>query len=236
MAANGIFSRIALALVSGVMAVSLLALSWPRLRSSLVYQPTESVIGSYWRGAAIDIDRFPNLIEDAERAVEILDDARFHQGLSVLHYLHFLQLKAARAPERAVRNTLDKAHRATESALRRAPARSGLWLRLAEIRAITGASRRSVMEALLMSILMARVEPQLLIDRVRLGVRFLEPDDPDSADLVRDQFLLAWNMRRGALVQSLKTGAIDQDKVRRLLENNMPELLEQVEASVKRNS
>ena len=218
-----------LLLLTAVTAVYLLSLSWPRLRSSLAYVPVEAAIKNHWNSKPITTDRFVTLIESANRSLEILNDARYLQGLSLLYYLQYQYLVKSGAPDQDQIDALQRSLHATETTLARAPAKPGLWLRLARIRAWSGQTAQRVMDSLRMSIRVGRVEPRLLLGRVSLGVKILDRSDRNGETLVRDQIRLAWRLKQRDFIAALNAGSIKIGAIRGLLKNSDSEILEQME-------
>lgn len=220
---------LSLLLIVSLVALYLSYLSWPRLRSSLTYLPVESAISAHWQGQTIKGDRFQALIETANESVRILDDVRFHRGLSLLHYLYYLHLATAGAAKEVKDDSLRMSQRVTEGALRRAPARPELWLRLASIRSQLGEDARRVLGALTMSMLVAPVEPHLSVNRVQIGLRYANHADAETLSMLRDQVLLAWKMSRVELTARIKSGAIEFREIRALLQAEHYDKLEEME-------
>ena len=117
--------RLVLVLLVAAVAVALLSLAWPRLRSSLAYLPVETALKKHWHGEAIRPARYAELIASAEHSIAVHDQVRYREGLSWLYYLQALDLGAYTPEGQAA---LGEARRATVAVLERAPAKPAYWL------------------------------------------------------------------------------------------------------------
>jgi len=219
----------ALGLGSMALAVLLLALAWPRLRASIEYLPVETALGNYYSSGAIPTAQLEGLAQRARDALALHDHYRYWNGLSLLTYLRALDAATPawlRGP--ALHQSLD----AAEEAIQRAPARPQIWLRIATVRAHLGQAPERVIPPLKMSILTGRVEPTLLLPRLRLAYAYLPLLDLETRRLLRDQTLLAWRVDQREFVRDLGEGAIDFARVRQLLEQSDRALLKEMEAQL----
>jgi hypothetical protein len=80
-----------------------------------------------------------------------------------------------------------------------------------------------------MSIYTGRVEPVLLLSRLKLGFGLLAALDDEGKDLLRDQTLLAWQMQRPGLLRSLKRGDLNLLRIRSLLQQSHPDVIADLE-------
>ncbi|MBE9550403.1 MAG: hypothetical protein IMF09_13450, partial [Proteobacteria bacterium] len=79
---------LALLVVVAAIAIGTMSLSWPRLQASLTYLPVDTAINNYYKTQQIPNQQIPELIIRAEQAITEHDHYRYHEGLSLLHYLY----------------------------------------------------------------------------------------------------------------------------------------------------
>jgi hypothetical protein len=80
-----------LALVA-LLALSTLALAWPRMKASYRFIPVDLAIERYQESREIPSHRMRTLIGFARQAIEWNDHYRYREGLSFLHYLRGLDI------------------------------------------------------------------------------------------------------------------------------------------------
>jgi hypothetical protein len=210
-----------------LVALGVLALSWPRLLASVRYQPVDTALGRYYADSEIPTDRLLVLIRFANEAIGIHDHYRYHDGLSQLHYLRGLD---PQTPARERRDAYRLAEAGAVASLSRAPAQPATWLRLATIRWILRDEPEAVVEPWKMSVFTGRTDSSLHNRRVEMGLAHRAFLDAESVAMLRDQLLLAWRARPGALAQVLARRDPDLAVTRGLLEARDPAAFGEMEA------
>jgi hypothetical protein len=132
-------SRLVLLASVAFLSIFLLSLSWPRLQASLRFLPVDIGMARYYRDQQIPTDRLAVLIRFALEAIGHHDHYRYHNGLSLLHYLRALDVYT---PARERRDAYRQAEAAAMASLSQAPAQPAAWLRLSTIRWICTMNRR----------------------------------------------------------------------------------------------
>jgi len=210
----------------GLVALAVLSLAWPRFLASVRYQPVDAALARYYADNQIPSDRLLVLIRFAEEAVGIHDHYRYHDGLSQLHYLRGLDPQTA-ARER--RDAYRQAEAEAVASLSQAPAQPAGWLQLATVRWILREEPERVIEPWKMSIFTGRTHSSLYSRRVEMGLAHRAFLDAESVAMLRDQLLLAWRMRPGALAQVLARRDPQLSVTRGLLEASDPAALNEME-------
>ena len=208
-------------------ALSVLALSWPRLQASIRYLPVEIAIKRYYATREIPTDRLPVLISFSEQAVAHQDHYRYRDGLSMLHLLRAIDFKT---PALERRDAYASAASEAEASLQRAPSQPSLWLRLARLRWILHEEPEAVIAAWKMSIFTGRSTVPLVTQRVEIGIAFRADLDDEAVAMLRDQLLLAWRLKPGSLIQVLASRDRELEVTRELIENSDPSALTDMEA------
>jgi len=210
-----------------LVALAVLSLAWPRFLASVRYQPVDTALARYYADNQIPSDRLLVLIRFAEEAVGIHDHYRYHDGLSQLHYLRGLD------PQTAARERRD-AYRQSEgeaaASLSLAPAQPATWLQLATVRWILRDEPERIIEPWKMSIFTGRTDSVLYSRRAEMGLAYRAFLDTESVAMLRDQVLLAWRARPGALAQVLARRDPQLSVTRGLLEASDPAALNEMEA------
>lgn len=216
--------------MAGIAAV-VLALAWPRAVASIRYLPVEHALQDYYRTLHIPTERLPVLIRFAEQAIGYQDHHRFHDGLSLLHYLRALDIYTP-ALERIAE------YRAAEAAaaegLQRNPAQPSAWLRMAYIRWILRDEPEDVIEPWKMSVFTGRMDYGLILQRVEVGLAYRQELEEEGTAMLRDQLLLAWRMQPGSLMQLLSRQDDGLTGTRALIAATHPAALTEMEAWLER--
>jgi hypothetical protein len=209
----------------------MLSLSWPRLQASLRFLPVDIGIARYYKDREIPTDRLTVLIRFGDEAVGFHDHYRYHNGLSLLHYLRALDVYT---PARERRGAYRQAESAGMATLSRAPAQPAAWLRLATIRWILHDEPEAIIQPWKMSIFTGRTHSSLYTHRVEVGLAQRAFLDDEGVAMLRDQLLLAWKTRPGTLIQVLARRDRKLLTTRGLLEFTDPEALDEMEAWLER--
>ena len=208
-------------------ALSVLALAWPRLQASFRYLPVEIAIKRYYATREIPSDRLPVLIRFSEQAVADHDHYRYHDGLSLLHYLRAVD---PFTPALERREAYRQAEAEAMASLQRAPAQSSVWLRLATMRWILHDEPETIIQPWKMSIFTGRTDSALFGSRVEMGLAHREFMDAEAVAMLRDQLLLTWRARPSTLVRVLVRRDPQLTVTRGLLEGTDPTALAEMEA------
>ena len=215
------------ALVSiGLLAIAVVALSWPRFQASFRYLPVDIAISRYYTDHEIPSYRLAILVEFARQAIDRHDHYRYHDGLSLLHYLQALDPYTPALERRP-------AYRLAESeamiSLQQAPAQPAAWLRVATVRWVLHDEPETIIQPWKMSIFTGRTHSSLLAYRVDMGLSKHEFMDAEAVAMLRDQLLLAWRGQRGSLVRVLARRDRDLNITRELLAETDPAALSEME-------
>lgn len=220
-------SRFSLIIPATVLAIATLMLAWPRLQASFRYLPVDIAITRYHQDRQIPSDRLTVLIRFAREAIAYHDHYRYHDGLSLLHYLRALD---PYSPALERRDTYRQSEAEAANSLQRAPAQPSAWLRLATIRWILHDEPETIIEPWKMSIFTGRTHSSLFANRVEIGLAHYPFMDREAVSMLRDQLLLAWRARPGTLIQALARRDPELAVTRLLLTSTDPEALLEMEA------
>lgn len=216
-------------LAMGVLAfaAALVWLAWPRLHASVLYLPVDTALARFQATREMPAAQIEGLLGRVGEVAAIHPHYRYLDGASRLHYLR------AREPATAPwlrEPALHQAVLAAEASLRRAPAQPYAWLRIAQARAARGGGApESVVAPLKMSVFTGRVEPTLLLQRVELGYAYLPQLDAEARALLRDQTVLAWRVDERGFRARLAAGAIAGARLREVLGETQPAILDALE-------
>lgn len=219
-------ARYLLLAVVAIVTVGVLAMSWPRFQASFRYLPVDLAIKRYYVEREIPSYRLAVLIAFAEQAVQLHDHYRYRDGLSLLHYLQALD---PYTPALERRPAYRKSEAQARVSLSQAPAQSATWLRLAAVRWTLHDEPEAIIQPWKMSVFTARTNTSLLASRVELGLAYYLFLDQEGISMLRDQVLLAWRVKRGALVRVLARRDGSLDTTRMLLAETHPLALQDME-------
>ncbi len=224
---NAHSSRLSQIILIALLAAAVLTLSWPRLRASFRYLPVDIAIDRYYTDRQIPSDRLTVLIRFAGQAINYHDQYRYHDGLSLLHYLRALDIYT---PALERREAYHQAAFEAIEALKRAPSQPDTWLRLATIRTILHDDVEAIIEPWKMSIFTGRTHSTLLVPRVGIGLAALEFMNAEARAMLRDQLLLAWELKPAELLSVLQLHDPALMHTRGLLDGTDPAALGEMEA------
>jgi hypothetical protein len=210
-----------------LVSVAVLALSWPRLQASFRYLPVDIAISRYHSDQQIPSDRLEVLIDFTHQAIAYHDNYRYHDGLSLLHYLRGLDVFT---PALERREAYRQAAAEAMTSLLQAPAQPTAWLRLATLRWILHDEPETIIQPWKMSIFTGRTHSSLFAQRVEMGLAQREFMDQEAVAMLRDQLLLAWRARPGTLIRVLARRDRELVVTRALLASTDPEAVEEMEA------
>ena len=224
---NSQTSRLSRAILIALLGAAVLTLSWPRLQAGFRYLPVGIAIDRYYADRQIPSDRLTVLLRFAGEAIDYHDHYRYHDGLSLLHYLRGLD-RSTPALER--RDAYRQAGVEAGEALKLAPSQPVTWLRLATVRAVLRDDAEAIIEPWKMSIFTGRTHSTLLAPRVGIGLSQLQYMDQESSAMLRDQLLLAWELKPAELLRILQQYDRGLQKTRALIGGTDPAALEELEA------
>ena len=202
-------------------------LSWPRLQASYRYIPVDLAIKRYYSSRETPSDRLPVLIRFANEALGHKDHYRYHEGLSLLHTLKAID---SNTPPLERRDAYVTAEAEAIESLKKAPAQPQLWLRLSHIRWVLHDEPENIIAAWKMSVFTGRTEASLMVQRVEIGLAHHEFMDEEAVAMLRDQLVLAWRLKSGALAQVLSVRDSDLVLTQELLGGTDPTALEEMKS------
>jgi hypothetical protein len=221
-------SAITVALVA-ILAVSTLALAWPRLQAALTFLPVEAAIERYYLDHQPPYAALDDLIARATRSAMLQPQQRYWSGLVLLHYL---QANDATRPLYAQRESYEAAAAAADASLALAPVQPRTWLYRSLALGWLSFRDTGLADSFKASVYTGRVEPALLLTRLRLGYARLGQLDAEARGLLRDQTLLAWRLRERDFSVALRRGELDLRRVAVVLTPADAPLLQQMEDAV----
>lgn len=215
---------------AGIFAISavLVYLAWPRLHAALLFLPVDTAINNYYETGETPTQQLEGLQRRARESIAVHPHHRYHDGLSLLHFL------AAADPANPLhrrRQSFERSIEAASESLRRAPAQPRAWLRIAQARAWLRYPPDEVIAGLKMAVYTGRVEPSMFMTRLALGLSYLPRMDGEGRAMMRDQVLLAWQLRRGEFVRSVRAGEVKLRPVGQLLAEAHGEILDEIRSS-----
>ena len=221
--------RYTLVLTIWLPAVLLVALSWPRLKASVIYLPVDTAISKYWQTGKFENAQLGGLIDRAAKSIAIHDHYRYYEGMSDLKIL------SRKDMNRSVwqrRQDLEDSILAAEEVVRRAPVKPRMWLRIATAKELLVYPAEEIIPALKMSVFTGRVEPTLMLTRLELGLRLLPAMDEEAVRLLRDQAVLTWTIQKKPMLMRIKSGSLNLVSLREALSKSYPAILAEIEANV----
>jgi hypothetical protein len=225
---SGRYTWIILIAFTGAVVVML---AYPRLQASIRYLPVEIAIDKYYATNEIPSDRLPVLIRFTEEALQKNDHYRFHDGLSILHLLRTQDINT---PPAELRGAYVSAMTEAEESLKGAPAQPAVWLRLARLRWTLHEETEDVIAAWKMSIFTGRNASNLFAQRVEIGLAYHAFLDEEAVSMLRDQLLLAWRLKPGAVIQVIASRDPQLNVTRPLIVDSNPDALNQIEEWIAR--
>jgi len=224
-------SQYSILLLAVFMAAATLALAWPRFKASYRFLPVDLAIERYYETREIPSHRMLTLVGFAQQALAWHDHYRYHDGLSLLHYLRGLDIHTPALERR-------DAYRAAEAealeTVRRAPAQPEAWLRIATVRSVLRDEPEMVLEPWRMSVFTGRTHSTLVVPRVGIALPYLGYLDAEGRSMLRDQLLLAWALKPRELLVELRARDPRLDRCRELLQAIAPSALAEMEDGIEK--
>jgi hypothetical protein len=208
-----------------LLCLAVLMLAWPRMKASFRFLPVDLAIERYYKEREIPSRRMLTLMDFSRQAIEYHDHYRYHDGLSFLYYLRAIDINT---PALERREAYRLAETESIESLQRAPAQPETWLRVATVRMILHDEPETIVEPWKMSIFTGRTHSTLLVPRVDIGLSQLAFMDNESRAMLRDQLLLAWDLKPRELLQVLKWADPLLDKTRGLAGATDPVALQEM--------
>lgn len=197
-------------LLAAVLALLLLALAWPRLRAALIYLPVDAAIERYHGGGQPPLAALAGLQQRAERSAALHSHPDYWSGLALLYYLQALD---GDQPLATQREAYERSIAAADRSLALAPVQPRTWLFRGLAQNWLSFRDAGVIDSFKLSVYAGRVEPGLLLTRLRLGYARLGQLDEEARGLLRDQTMLAWRLEPGDVTRALKRGELDLRRV-----------------------
>jgi hypothetical protein len=216
-------------LLAAVLAVILLTLAWPRLRAALVYLPVDAAIERYYLDGKPPLATLGALQQRAERSAALHSHQEYWSGLALLYYLDAVHSEQSLA---AQREAYERSIAAADRALALAPVDPRTWLFRALALSWLSFRDAGVVDSFKMSVYAGRVEPALLLARLRLGYARLGQLDEEARGLLRDQTMLAWRLQPRDVTLALKRGELDLRRVASLLGPADADVLRQLQETL----
>ena len=212
------------------LALSLLLVSLPRLKAAATYLPVDTALAHHWRGETPPPEQLDALSARAQAAILEHPHHRYFEGQSLLAYLQAMDPDLT--PQQRDRSLNIAAETALE-AVSRAPMNPAAWLRVATVRQSLGQTPEAVLPMLMMSVYSGRVEPTLLMLRLRMLHGMQNDMDPDQRRVVVDQTLLAWRLAPTELLGEIRSGAIAYDRIAGLLVPAHASIMDEIDEAIR---
>lgn len=197
-------------LLAAVLALVLLALAWPRLRAALIYLPVDAAIERYHSDGEPPLAALAGLQQRARQSAALHSHPQYWSGLALLYHLQALD---SSQPLTAQREAYEQSIAAADRSLALAPVDPRTWLFRALAQSWLSFRDAGVIDSFKMSVYTGRVEPGLLLTRLRLGYARLGQLDEEARGLLRDQTMLAWRLQPREVTLALKRGELDLRRV-----------------------
>ncbi len=217
-----VFAFLALAMLVAVM----LVMAWPRLLSSLQFLPVQQVHSQLYKADAAQNVDLPSLQARTQRALNYYDAYSYHSVGSLLAYVRASDSNVSLYSKQQL---LNDSMVEAKIALAGAPLQPDLWLRLAQAGVQNFLPATQLLNFFRMAIWSGRVEPTHLIGRLHIGFALQNQLDADGLNLLRDQVLLAWNLKRADFQRALRMGQLNYSRVVALMSSTHPDVVREME-------
>lgn len=192
---------LALALAALSMAVLLVVMGVPRLVAALYVLDASSVVQAVAGGQQVPDAALADALRSLDAAAGWQADARTEAARGML-----LTARAASVPAGGRGQWQAQAEQAFTRSLTLSPAQAETWFRLAWLRDATG-NRPGAAEALRLSFLAGAFAPELMLPRLKLGLRLLPILDAADRDVLKREIRLTWIANPDVLVALSSSGA-----------------------------
>lgn len=202
-----------------------LLMAWPRLLAYLQFLPVQKARVHLFASGSDDQD-LDGLITRGNHAIAAHDSYSFHSTMSLLHYLHGVDPDVSLNERRL---SLDQSLASARESLRGAPLQPDQWLLLSQAGIRVFLPARELAAFFRMAIWSGRVEPTHLITRLQIGFALQAQLDEEGLGLLRDQVLLAWNLRQREFVTAIRNGQLSRERIAALLLVTHPDVLREMD-------
>ncbi len=169
--------------------LALLYLAVPRAVAGFIMLPGNQVLNDIQDGGAIDEQALVALVESRRRAAGWIDSGRLWSDLAVAQ---FMLAETGVPSDNTDLDHIQQASESLEIALALAPANPHAWTRRAYAELLLNGPSEAAASALVMAMLTARYEPDLLFVRLELGLVLWPRFAVEDRELVLDQIRFAW--------------------------------------------
>lgn len=167
----------------------LLYLAIPRTVSAFLSLPERPYSTDVYAGGEIEAQALEALVNSRHQASNWVNSGRTWSDLAMAH---LLMAEVGELSSKDRLSHLRQAEGFLEASLRLAPANPHDWTRRAYVGMLLQGPTQSGASALVMSMLTARYEPDLMFARLRLCFKSWRYFSPADQNLVLDQVRLAW--------------------------------------------
>lgn len=167
--------------------LALLYLAVPRTVAGFITAPSYRTLQDIQKGGAIDDAALVSLVESRRRAAGWVESGRYWSDLAMAEFL-----LADTGGASGDRNRIMLASYSLEAALALSPADPHGWTRRAYAELLLNGPSEVTASALVMSVLTARYEPDLMFVRLELCLLSWPHFSLEDRELVEDQISLAW--------------------------------------------
>lgn len=175
--------------VAVIAAVLLLYLAVPRVTSAFLSLPERHLLDDVRVNRQVDLLAVEALLDSRRAAAGWSDSAQLHSEIAMAH---LLAAEASGQTADAREQNLRDAALELKYSLRHGPASPHAWTRLAYAEMLLYGPSESSASALIMSMLAARYEPDLMFARLQLSLISRPFFSPSDLDMVNAQIRLAW--------------------------------------------
>ncbi len=200
----------------------LIYLALPRFIASTEALYSDIVIEQlHHTGQYPSVDVYLNAYKHLDNALEWVDDSIYWHQLSQLKIKNFI----ANADDAvAVDDVISDLHATTQIALVLMPVAPFTWYDLALIESMHQETRANALKAVMMSVYVDRVNPNLLKPRVLFLWEQIDVLDGELHAAFNAQLLLLWQLRKNELVEVVNRFPEIKGSIRGLLLNSPSEL------------
>ena len=204
-------------------------MAWPRFSAAIQFEPVQQSIRQYFSGHELPAAEIEQLVSRSHRAIEGFDYYRWHSALSLLY---FLQASDSGTSLHERRIKLEQSIAEARRSLSGAPLQPELWLRIVQAGFTVFLPARELADNWLMAIWSGRVEPMHLMQRLQTGLALQSSLDEEGLILLRDQALLAWNLKQPEVIRMLRQGRLSRSKLQTLLQHSHPDVVADMESKL----
>jgi hypothetical protein len=210
----------------GLLTVVVLTMAWTRFAAAIQFLPVERDISDYYKSRSLPATQIDSMLAQTALATAKLDHYSYHSALSLLYYLQ------ATSPGTGLnlrREKLDQSIAEARISLSAAPMQPELWLRIVQAGFLSFLPHNELAPNYQMAIWSGRVEPTHLIQRLQVGLALERSLDEVGLNLLRDQALLAWNLKQPEVSRAIRNGQINRARLEALLRESHPDVVADME-------